>query len=194
LLRKDGIDDAAPDAEPKRFRRSGRRLGWGPGLVLLSASLVAGLTALIAAGCGGRIEKNGPGRAEATPAVAADSLRVSLALDSGSYAVDEAIKMTLVVTNATGQAVKLTFPTAQRFDFVVRKGGKPVWQWSSDMMFAQINGSETMAPGGSLEFTAEWNQRLADGTNPGLGAYTLQGILKSLPEIATPERPFGIVD
>jgi len=181
------------DAERVHCRRLGRS-GLGPGPALRTLIILAGLPALIAAGCCCRVDKNGKGGAEAPRPIAADSLKMALSLDSGSYAVGEVIKLGLEVTNTTTRSVTLTFPTAQRFDFVARKGGKPIWQWSSDMMFAQVEGRETIAPGGSLEFTAEWNQRLADGTNPGLGAYTLQGILKCHPELATPEKPFGIVD
>lgn len=171
--------------EAKAFCYSGSALR---GLLLLG-----GVLALVVA-CGGNMEKGGKGRPEAARPAGADSLEVSLALDSGSYAIDEIIKMRLVVVNKTDHQLTLAFPTAQRFDFVVRRGGKVIWQWSADMMFAQVLGRETIAPGDSLAFTAEWNQRPGDGTNPGLGAYTLQGIVKTAPEIAIPERPFGIVD
>jgi hypothetical protein len=102
--------------------------------------------------------------------------------------------MRLVATNTTGREVTLGFPTAQRFDFVVRLAGRVVWQWSADMMFAQILGSETLAAGDSLVFEAEWDQGLGGGTNPALGAYTVQGVVKARPELATQERKFGIVD
>jgi hypothetical protein len=61
-------------------------------------------------------------------------------------------------------------------------------------MFAEVLGSETIEPGDSLVYEAEWDQKLGDGTNPGLGAYTIRGILKALPEVASREKRFGVVD
>jgi len=159
------------------------------GLVYLGAVAIT-----LVASCGGHTDKKIGHGGDLAAGAPADSLEMLVALDSGSYAVDEPLKMRLTVLNRTDRALTLRFATAQRFDFVVRQGGKVIWQWSADMMFAQAVGRETIAPGDSLAYTAEWNQRLSDGTNPGLGAYTLQGILKTSPETAAPERPFGIVD
>ena len=124
----------------------------------------------------------------------ADSLEISLALDAGGYAIGEPMEMTLTVTNLARRTVTLTFATAQRFDFVVKRGGKPIWQWAADRMFAQSVTRERIAAGDSLVLGAEWDQVLPDGTNPGLGAYTIQGILKTMPERVTTEKRFGIVD
>jgi hypothetical protein len=104
------------------------------------------------------------------------------------------MEMKLTVTNVTDRTLTVTFPTAQRFDFVVKRGGKPVWQWAADMMFAQSVTHERIAAGDSLVLGAKWGQVLPDGTNPGLGAYTIQGILKTRPERITDEKRFGIVD
>lgn len=121
-------------------------------------------------------------------------ISLALYLDKGSYVVGERVRMKLVATNAANGEVSLSFPTAQRFDFVVRRAGRVVWQWSADMMFAQVLGSEALGAGETLVFEAEWDQRFQDGTNPVLGAYTVRGVVKALPEIATEEKTFGIVD
>jgi hypothetical protein len=182
---------------------------WLRGLVFLSA---AGL--IIAAGCGGHPEGKvkavggepaggtpaGGAPASGAPAAGApvrppgDSLKVTLALDAGGYAIGETMEMKLVATNVAGRPVTLTFPTAQRFDFIVRRDGKPLWQWGADMMFAESLTRETLAPGDSLVLGTKWNQVLGNGTNPPLGAYTIQGVLKITPEIVTAEKRFGVVD
>ena len=61
-------------------------------------------------------------------------------------------------------------------------------------MFAQAEAEEVLAQGDSLIYETSWDQKLADGTNPPLGAYTVQGVLKIVPETASPDRVFGIVD
>ncbi|HVP58408.1 MAG TPA: BsuPI-related putative proteinase inhibitor [bacterium] len=124
----------------------------------------------------------------------ADSLEISIALNKGSYAIGERMQMTLTARNTTGQMVTLTFPTAQRADFVIKRGGKLVWQWSAGMMYAEVITHQTIAPGDSLTIGTQWDQDLGGGTNPGLGAYTIQGVLKTRPERVTPEKRFGIVD
>lgn len=136
-----------------------------------------------------------PPPAPALPAPpAADSVEVSLSLDAGSHAVGEPIRMRMVARNVADRALELTFPTAQRADFVVKSQGREVWRWSADMMFAQTVGVETLAAGDSLVFACEWNQALGNGTNAPLGAYTVHGVLKTAPERTTGEKRFGIVD
>jgi hypothetical protein len=153
---------------------------------------VAVLVAVVA--CGGHPDKNVRRGSDLSVRPPADSLRISLALDAGSYAIGEPMEMRLTVTNVTPRTVTVTFPTAQRFDFVVRRGGKPIWQWAADMMFAQSITRERIAALDSLVLGTRWDQVLPDGTNPGLGAYTLQGILKTSPERVTDEKRFGVVD
>ena len=149
--------------------------------------------------CGGQAGKGEMGRGDAAdagkpPTAPAETLEVSVWLDSGTYAIGEPIKMRLSAVNKTAGPLILEFPTSQRFDFVVSAGGRPVWQWSADMMFAQALGRETVQPGDSLVYEVRWDQRLGDGTNPGLGAYTIRGVLTTRPDVASRERRFGVVD
>jgi integral membrane sensor domain MASE1 len=147
-------------------------------------------------GCGGgpKPEPRPAAEGESKSVPAPEAVSLALSLDKGSYAVGERVRVRLVATNATGREVTLRFPSAQRFDLVVRRAGRVVWQWSADMMFAQALASQVLAAGDSLVFEAEWDQSFQDGTNPVLGAYTVQGVVKALPELATEEKTFGIVD
>ena len=163
-----------------------------PGMVSLLAVLVLGLvvTALIVS-CGGRGKGS---REDSADAAKPDSLEGRVKLNEGGYAMREPIVMTLEVTNVTGRTVHLTFPSAQRYDFIVKKGKETIWQWSGDRMFAQVLGRYDLAAGDTVTYEYTWDQTKADGTKPGLGAYTLEGILMISPPLKTPARTFGIVD
>jgi len=158
------------------------------------AAVCLGVAGLVVVACGGHPDKKVRRGSNLSPRSPADSLRISLVLDAGSYAIGEPMEMKLTVTNVTDRTVTVTFPTAQRFDFVIKRDGKPVWQWAADMMFAQSVTREEIAPLDSLVLGTKWDQVLPDGTNPGLGAYTIQGVLKTRPERVTNEKRFGIVD
>jgi hypothetical protein len=85
--------------------------------------IVAGI---LSGSCGGkRVEDGGEGAAPG----AADSLEARISLNEGSYAVREPVVMTLTVRNITDRTLNLTFPTAQRYDFIVGKGKLAIWQW-----------------------------------------------------------------
>lgn len=65
--------------------------------------------------------------------------------------------LVLHVTNPLDEGVGLSFPTAQRYDFhVLDEGGTEVWRWSADRSFAQVLGSDTIAPGGTVSYEADW--------------------------------------
>jgi Intracellular proteinase inhibitor len=153
---------------------------------------VAGL--LCAACCGGHSDTKAAPASGQPARGPADSLRLSVTLDKGSYVIGERMRIRLVVANVVGRPVAVVFPTAQRFDFIVKREGKPVWQWAAAMMFAQTMARETIASRDSLVFEATWDQVIADGTNLGLGAYTIEGVLKTNPEIVTADKRFGVVD
>ncbi len=139
----------------------------------------------------------GPGAAETSPTPPesrADSLKVQISLREGGYALLEPVEMTLTVENIAGRDLKLTFPTAQRYDFIVRKGKQVVWKWSEGMMFAQAISREVLPAGGTISYEVTWDQTGAEDMRPPLGTYTVQGILKTAPEMGTEEGTFGIVD
>jgi hypothetical protein len=163
-----------------------------PGIVSLLGGLVSALAfAALIVSCGGRGKGSGEAAADAARS---DSLAATVNLNEGGYAMLEPIVMTLEVANTTGRTVHLTFPTAQRYDFVVKKGKETIWQWSEGRMFAQFLGRYELAPGDAITYRHVWDQTKADGTKPGLGAYTVEGILMIAPPLKTPAKTFGIVD
>ena len=60
-------------------------------------------------------------------------------------------------TNSGTQPLVLLFNSSARYDFEVRTPtGTEVWRWSADQMFAQVLGSDTLAPGQSRRYNASW--------------------------------------
>ncbi|HEY0305430.1 MAG TPA: BsuPI-related putative proteinase inhibitor [Longimicrobiales bacterium] len=69
----------------------------------------------------------------------------------------DTVRMVLHVTNPTNQPVTLEFNSGQRYDFAIRTAaGADVWTWSADKQFAQMLGTETIAPGATLDYTETW--------------------------------------
>jgi hypothetical protein len=86
-------------------------------------------------------------------AVGATSLASSVEVEVAG----DTVRMVLHVTNPTNQPVALEFPSGQRYDFAVRTtAGADVWTWSADKTFAQMLGTETIAPGATLDYTETW--------------------------------------
>lgn len=160
------------------------------GIVIASIAAVTflGLCCGKRCGCSGNEVPGGV----SSPAGRALEARVSL--NAGSYAMRESIVMTLVVKNATEETSNLVFPTAQRYDFVVKKGKETVWQWGRGMMFAQVRGEHSIAAGDSIAYEVTWDQKDGGGAELGLGEYTVQGILKASPEVASEKKTFWIAD
>jgi hypothetical protein len=160
-------------------------------LSLLAALLLVLAVASLIVSCGGKDKRP---REDAVDAARADSLAARVKLNEGGYAIGEAIVMTLEVANTAGRTIHLTFPSAQRYDFVVKKGKETIWQWSGGRMFAQVLGRYELAPGDTTTYEYTWDQTKADGAKPGLGAYTIEGMLMISPPLKTPAKTFGIVD
>ena len=158
---------------------------------LSRVAVLFGVVALgLGAGCSGRSGRSGVGRNVAS----GDSLALSIGLSAGSFAVGEKIGVRLVARNLTGREITLVFPTAERYDLVVKKGPRVIWQSSAGMMYAEVVARERIAPRDSMVFETALDQAAIAGTNPELGAYTIQGVLKTRPEVSTEAKQFGIVD
>jgi len=160
------------------------------GLILLLSVAVALLPS-----CGGRDKRDGEGVVSgAGGGPRPDLLTADIKLNGGSYAIGEPIVMTITVTNKAERAITLTFPSAQRYDFIVKKGKEAVWQWSAGRMFAQVVGRYEIAPGDTISYQYTWDQTALDGTKPGLGAYTIEGLVMLSPPFRVGPKAFGIVD
>lgn len=110
-------------------------------LLALAVALVAACTPP-ATSAGGPA----PGPVESEPLVT--SLQVETSADS--------VRFSLAVTNATNAPLTLQFPSARRYDFAVLDGAREVWRWSADRGFAQVLGTETLAPGETRTWSEAW--------------------------------------
>jgi hypothetical protein len=90
----------------------------------------------------------------------ADGAAVGAAALASSVEVEvhaNTVRMVLHVTNPTSRPVTLEFSSGQRYDFAIRTAaGADVWTWSADKLFAQMVGTETIAPGATLDYTETW--------------------------------------
>lgn len=100
-----------------------------------------------------------------------------LSTDRMLYRRDQPVRITLIKTNIGAQPITLTYRTAQRFDFFVRRGrtGPVIWQWSADRVFAQVIERIVLQPSQSQVFRAVWDQRGNDGLHVGTGIFTITG-------------------
>ena len=116
-----------------------------------------------------------------------NSPHMQLATSVGVEVDANTARMVLHVTNPSDQPVILEFANAQRYDFVVRTPeGAEVWRWSADRMFAQARGSETLAPGGTLQFSESWN------FGERRGSYVVVAQLKATDHSVEESAPFQI--
>ncbi|MGD9402942.1 MAG: BsuPI-related putative proteinase inhibitor [bacterium] len=142
--------------------------------------------------CGSK--KGREGEAAPVEQVGADSVTAYVDLREMGYAALEPIPMKLVVRNETERTLCFTFPTGQRFDFIVTKVKEPVWAWSEERTFAGAVGRLAVAPEDSVVYEHTWDGRLAGGRLPRLGRYWVKGALMTAPPIQTGTRKFAIVD
>jgi hypothetical protein len=154
-----------------------------------AAPLLIAALLLVSCGRGGRTSRDGPPGGSQP-----DSLQASVILNEGGYAIGEPVVMTLQVVNLTDRSLKLTFPSAQRYDFIVGRGKATIWRYSDGRMFAQVLGRYDLAAGDTVTYEYTWDQTGMDGTKPGLGAYTVEGMLMITPPLKTGPKTFGIVD
>ncbi|MEW6622860.1 MAG: BsuPI-related putative proteinase inhibitor [Bacillota bacterium] len=104
------------------------------------------------------------------------SLLYIFSTDRLLYRRTQPVCMTLVKINISGSPITLTYPTTQRFDFIVRRGvtGPIVWRWSTGRVFAQVVETVVIPPGQSQIFTFTWDQIGDDGRPVAPGIYTVQ--------------------
>ncbi|MDS0474312.1 BsuPI-related putative proteinase inhibitor [Natrinema sp. 1APR25-10V2] len=69
----------------------------------------------------------------------------------------DAVLFVFTVTNAGSEPVELRFSDACKAEFVVIDSDEEVWRFSEGRMFAQVLESETIAPGESTTYEAEWS-------------------------------------
>ncbi|SEV98032.1 BsuPI-related putative proteinase inhibitor [Natrinema salifodinae] len=76
----------------------------------------------------------------------------------------DAVLFVLTVTNEGDEPIELQFSDACKAEFVLVDGddtgdgeGEEVWRFTEGRMFAQVLSSETLEPGDSSSYEAEWS-------------------------------------
>ena len=72
-------------------------------------------------------------------------LRVSYSLETS--VTGGQVRWTLSLRNRTSSALRLSFPTSQYANIVLRQSGKIVYSWSSHRAFAQVITARRLGPG-----------------------------------------------
>jgi hypothetical protein len=86
-------------------------------------------------------------------------------------------RVRLTVRNDTEWPVQLTFPTSQRFDFIVQDSqGKEMTRWSDNRAFLEVVGEETLLKE-TRSYSADLVLRSRDGKPLPEGLYTITGYL-----------------
>ena len=84
----------------------------------------------------------------------------------------DAVMFVFTVTNTGDERVELQFSDACTADFALEDDGDEIWRFSEGRMFAQVLSSETLAPGESTVYEAEWS-------DPAPGEYTATAELQA---------------
>jgi hypothetical protein len=85
------------------------------------------------------------------------------------------VRLALHVTNATSAPLEFTFPTSQRYDFVVEGlGGERLWRWSDDRAFTQVVTRAVLEPGETWTMEAVWEHGGRAGAHVAAGQLTSQ--------------------
>lgn len=151
------------------------------------AFLLAALAGLGATGCGihrGADGTTGGGAGEARDQTAIRSGGETFATDTvqlhivgeDAPATSSPSEFRLLLRNRGSDTLHLSFPDGQRFDFVVKdRNGETVWRWSEGRFFTQATGSEELAPGDSLAYSARLEEGLESGRYTVVGEVTTRG-------------------
>ena len=117
---------------------------------------------------------------------------VGVRTDKKIYRSGEPIHVTITAKNATKDAVRLTFPTGQRYDIDIRRGSDPknpkIWQWSHGQMFTQMVSSVSLPPGKTLAFSETYRPGHEQAPVLTPGAYTITATLMTM---GHGNHPFG---
>lgn len=105
----------------------------------------------------------------------ANGLLLILFTDKDSYQPGQTIGLNLVKVNIGNSPIELNYNTSQRVDFIARRFGQQVWQWSRGRNFAQVIGKVELAPGEASVYQESWNQRSNEGQQVESGIYQIIG-------------------
>ena len=108
----------------------------------------------------------------------------------GSVPAPTAVEVFLTLQNNSAQPLTYSFGSSQRFDIlVIDANGRVVSRWSRGRIFAQVVGTQSLAPGEKHRFGGSVQLSYDDGQPLAAGGYTLKIELSSMPVADTAHTP-----
>ena len=108
----------------------------------------------------------------------------------GSAPAPTTVEVFLTLQNNSAQSLTYSFGSSQRFDIlVIDANGRVVSRWSRGRMFAQVVGTQSLAPGEKQRFGGSVQLSYDDGQPLTPGGYTLKIELSSIPAANTAHTP-----
>ena len=95
----------------------------------------------------------------------------------------EYCEITVRGTNVSDKSLILKFDTAQRYDFYAKdQNQRMIWQWSNEIVFANVQSEITLKPGQALAHTVKWKYVRNDGRRVKGGKFWIMGAITSRPQ------------
>jgi hypothetical protein len=101
-------------------------------------------------------------------------LGLTFRVEPSRVEVGQSVRLALGVRNDSGRDQKLTFASAQRYDFAARLGSREVWRWSEGRMFAQAIQTEVIPGQSARRYMQTW-QPADPGTYVVIAVYKADG-------------------
>lgn len=115
-----------------------------------------------------------------------------LSTDKSFYNPGESVRISLFKINVSPYPITFTYPTSQRYDFVVTGSLGEVWRWSADRVFLPVVETVTLYPGQTRSYVAAWPQVNLEGGRVQSGLYRVTGWNTSSEPVAFP-RPSVVI-
>jgi hypothetical protein len=98
-------------------------------------------------------------------------------------AAEEEVRIRLVLTNVSGEALPVHHSSGQRYDvWVVDENGEEVYRWSADKSFTAASINFVLQPDEQLVFDERWDLRDHEGRPVPAGRYTIAGAVLLRPD------------
>lgn len=98
-----------------------------------------------------------------------------LTTDKSLYYPGEPVRISLFKLNVSPYPILLTYPTSQRYEFMVTGYFGEVWRWSADRVFLPVVGQISLSPGESRAYMEIWPQIDFQGRRVAPGLYRITG-------------------
>lgn len=115
-----------------------------------------------------------------------------LSTDKTFYYRGEPVRISLFKLNVSPRPITFSYPTSQRYDFVVTGFTGEVWRWSADRVFVPVVEEVTLYPGQSRSYAETWSQVNLAGSPVQPGLYRITGWNTSTVPVVLP-RPSVVI-